>query len=162
MARLALCAALVGLVAAGSGLPSSVSPALACLACNATLVEASKLVETHRHRMGIQNAVTHALDTVCEEGQRLFVTYNAPPLPLKKACFALMERSEEKFEAVLLKRKPPHKATRKLCKRWCDAAQDAPPPEEPADSLVRIDNVPLPLVRADDGHMEVRTEHEDL
>ena len=162
MARLALCAALVGLAFAGSGLPSSISPALACMACNATLVEATKLVEAHRHRMGLQNAVTHALDTVCEEGQSLFVTYSAPPLPLKKACFALMERSEERFEAVLLKRTPPHKANRKLCKRWCDAARDAPLPEDSANSLVRIDNVPLPLVRADDGHMEVRIEHEEL
>ena len=90
------------------------------------------------------------------------MTYSAPPLPMKQACFALMQSSEDRFEAVLLKRTPAEKANRKLCRRWCDAARDAPDSVDPAESLVRIDNVPLPLTRAEDGHLEPREEHDEL
>jgi hypothetical protein len=158
MLRLAL---LSGAWVAAAKLPSDVSPALACLACNATYVEAAKLVNAHTGRMGLQNAVTNALDVVCAEGQSVFVTYSAPPLPMKKACFAILEDSDEAFEKLLLKKRNPAAAVPKLCRNWCDAAEDAPAAHAPLESLVKIDNKPLTLVKAEDGHFEAQTEDHD-
>ena len=72
-----------------------------------------------------------------------------------------MQIAEERFEKVLIKRTPPKKAERKLCRRWCEAAERAPAPEPDSESLVRIDGAPLPLTRADDGHLEPRDVNEE-
>jgi hypothetical protein len=92
----------------------SVPHSVACAACNGTLLALHAHVTAQRHRMGLgarcfgcvrlrishkrahcpharawpraENAVTDALEVVCDQAQRLLTTYAMPPLRMKQGC----------------------------------------------------------------------------
>jgi hypothetical protein len=96
-------------------LPASVPHSVACAACNGTLLALAAHVTSQRHRMGLgarchtrsrvsrvrahcpharawpraENAVTDALEVVCDQAQRLLTTYAMPPLRMKQGCASL-------------------------------------------------------------------------
>ncbi len=94
---------------AAAKLPVSVPHSVACAACNGTLLALAAHVTAQRHRMGLgaccfgcvhlrahrpharawpcaENAVTDALEVVCDQSQRLLTTYAMPPLRMKQGC----------------------------------------------------------------------------
>lgn len=138
------------------------TPQLLCIACNATLHEAARLVQQGLGRAGNrENAVTAAMDDVCNNGQNHFVTYAAPPLSMKKACFEILEIYEEQISNALYKKFTHAKAVKKICTDICQEAENAPEPEM-ADDIVKIDNVPIPLEKHGDGHFERKTPNDEL
>jgi hypothetical protein len=100
---------------AAAKLPASVPHSVACAACNGTLLALAAHVTAQRHCMGLgahisarlcvscvrarclharawplaENAVTDALDVVCDQAQRLLTTYAMPPLRMKQGCVSL-------------------------------------------------------------------------
>lgn len=75
-------------------------PQVLCEACRATLTELRASVEKTAKKLGRSNAVTEAMEALCEDMYN-FRSYAYPPPQMQKGCRTIMDRHEEEIESAL-------------------------------------------------------------
>ena len=75
-------------------------PQVLCEACRATLTELRASVGKTAKKLGRSNAVTEAMEALCEDMYN-FRSYAYPPPQMQKGCRTIMDRHEEEIESAL-------------------------------------------------------------
>ena len=75
-------------------------PQVLCESCRATLTELRTMVDKTAKKQGRENAVTDAMEAICEDMYN-FRTYAYPPPQMQKGCRTIMDRHEEDIETAL-------------------------------------------------------------
>ena len=75
-------------------------PQVLCESCRATLTELRTMVDKTAKKQGRENAVTDAMEAICEDMYN-FRTYAYPPPQMQKGCRTIMDRHEEEIETAL-------------------------------------------------------------
>ena len=101
MFRLVLAALFtIAMVLASTAEAKKEVPQVLCEACRATLTELRASVEKTAKKLGRSNAVTEAMEALCEDMYN-FRSYAYPPPQMQKGCRTIMDRHEEEIESAL-------------------------------------------------------------